>query len=84
MEKSVAISILEDIRQALNDTNNAKDKALKTVELYRKNLEIATNDKLKELIKKHTEYSRKYGEDDRKTLKLSKKIDKELRKIFDN
>lgn len=84
MEKSVAISILEDIQQALNDTNNAKDKALKTIELYRKNLEIATNDKLKELIKKHTEYCRKYGEDDRKTLKLSKKIDKELHKIFDN
>lgn len=84
MEKTVAISILEDIKEKLQDTENPKIKGLQTITTYKKNLEIATNEKLKELIKKHTEYVKKYGEYDKKTLRLSKKIDKEMRKIYNN
>lgn len=84
MEKTVAILILEDIQEKLQDTKNPKVKGLQTIDTYKKNLEIATNEKLKELIKRHTEYAKKYGEYDKKTLKLSKKIDKSMRKIFNN
>ncbi len=84
MEKTVAISILEDIYEKLQDTKNPKEKGLLTISTYRKNLEIATNENLKKLIKKHTEYAKKYGEYDKKTLRLSKKIDKRMRKIFNN
>lgn len=84
MEKQVAISILQDIQDSLKDEKNAKIKGLQTISIYKKDLEIATNEKLKELITKHTEYVKRYGEYDRKTLRLSKKIDKEMRKIFNN
>jgi len=80
MEKQTALDILEDIQQELD--RNGKDKALKTVRVYRKGLEMATNEKIKNLIEKHCEYIEKYGENDRRTLKISKKIDDELQKIY--
>lgn len=84
MEKTVAIAILEDIQEKLQDTENPKIKGLQTISNYRKNLEIATNEELKELIARHTEYVKEYGEYDKKTLRLSRKIDKKMRKIYNN
>lgn len=84
IEKTVAINILQDIQESLNDNKNAKIKGIRTIATYRKNLEIATNEKLSALIKKHTECAKRYGEYDKKTLKLNKKIDKEMQKIFNN
>lgn len=57
---------------------------LKTIKIYRKNLEIATNEKIQKLIKKQKEYIEKYGENGKRTQKLNKKIDKEINKIFNS
>lgn len=81
MEKDVAITILEDIKQSLIG-ENAKNNTIKTLEIYRKNLEISTNKKIQKLINRKKEYMEKYGKNGRKTLKLDKKIDREIKKIF--
>ena len=78
MEKQVAMEILQDIRNSLN---NDTEQALKTIEIYKRNLEIAENQKIKKLINKQKEYTKKYGENGRKTIKVNKKIDKKIRKI---
>ncbi len=83
MEREVAIAMLEDIEQSLND-KDWKNKSLKTIDLYKKNLEIAENKKLKKLIYKQKAYVKKYGEDDKRTVQLNKKIDNEMRRIFDS
>lgn len=83
MEKEVAISILEDIENSLQK-ENWKEESLKTIAIYRKGLEIATNLKIKNLIEKHREYIKKYGENDKKTIKIGKKIDEEVQKIYNN
>lgn len=83
MEKQVAINILEDIKQSLIG-NNAKEKGLKAIERYRKNLKVTTNEKIRKLIKKQKEYHKKYGEFDKRTLKFNKKIDEELKKIYNS
>lgn len=83
MEKEIAISILEDIRQLLIG-KEPKEKALRTIEIYRKNLELATNEKIKRLIEKQKEYIKKYGSNNRKILKINKKIDEEIQKIYNN
>lgn len=81
MEKQVAINILEDVIQSLIG-DNAKCKGLSTVNQYIKGLEISTNEKIQTLINKQTEYRQHYGENHKRTLKLNKKIDEELRKIY--
>jgi len=83
IEKSVVVDILEDIRQALNEDKTGT-KAMKTVEIYRKNLEVATSTKLKELVKKKKELTAKYGEDDIRVARLNKKASNELEKIFNS
>lgn len=83
IEKSVVVDILEDIRQALNEDKTGT-KAMKTVEIYRKNLEVATSTKLKELVKKKKELTSKYGEDDIRVARLNKKASNELEKIFNS
>lgn len=83
MEKEVAIDILKDIRNSLMK-ENWKEETLKTIAIYRKGLEIANNQKIEELIKRYKEYKEKYGENDRKTLKISKKIDDKIREIYSN
>lgn len=83
MEKEVAISILEDIENSLQK-DNWKEESLKTIAIYRKGLEIATNLKIKNLIEKHREYIKKYGENDKKTIKIGKKIDEEVQKIYNS
>ena len=83
MEKEVAISILEDIENSLQK-ENWKEESLKNIAIYRKGLEIATNPKIKNLIEKHRKYIEKYGENNQKSIKIGKKIDKEVQKIYNS
>ena len=52
--------------------------------IYRKGLEIATNPKIKKLMEQYKKYKEIYGEEDKKTLKIAKKIDEETHKIYNN
>lgn len=83
MDKIFALDVLENIKQDIQEdwTGN---KALKTIKIYMKNLEVAVNPKIKELIEQQKETMAKYGEDDAHTIKLNKKISKELEKIFNS
>ena len=83
MEKEVAISILEDIENSLQK-ENWKDESLKTIAIYRKGLEIAINPQIEKLIEKHRQYIEKYGENNQKSIKIGKKIDKEVQKIYNS
>ena len=83
MEKEVAIRILEDIQRNLNQ-ENWKCQTLSTIRQYKQGLLIATNDKIKKLVEKHKEYIKKYGENGKKTMALGKKIDEEVKKIYNN
>ncbi len=83
MEKEVAIKILEDIQSNLNQ-ENWKYQTLSTISQYKKGLLIATNDKIKKLVEKYKEYITKYGENGKKTIALGKKIDEEIKKIYNN
>lgn len=83
IEKEVAIDILEDIQNSLTQTK-WKEESLKTIAIYRKGLEIATSPKIKNLVEKYKEYKENYGENDKKTLKIAKKIDDETHKIYKN
>ena len=83
MEKEVAIKILEDIQSNLNQ-ENWKYQTLSTISQYKKGLLIATNDKIKKLVEKYKEYITKYGENGKKTMALGKKIDEEIKKIYNN
>ena len=80
MEKEKAIEILEEIESQLN-YKDCKE-AEKTIDIYIKNLEISTNDRIQQLIEKNTKYREKYGEDSFRTKMLAKKIDKELIAIY--
>lgn len=80
MEKQVAISILEDIYSSLQGYD-WKDKGLKTLKIYRKNLEMSTDKEIQQLIEKQKEYIEKYGEDSIKTKRLNKRVDKKIREI---
>lgn len=79
MEKKVAIGILEDIQDSLQKENWKKE-SLKTIDIYRKGLLIATNDKIKKLI----EESKRYDENSVKYRKIGKKIDEEVQKIYNS
>ena len=83
IEKHIAINILEDIQNSLMQ-KNWKEESLKNIHLYRKGLEIATSPKIKNLVKKHKKYVKKYGENDKKTLEIAQKVDDETHKIFNN
>ncbi len=83
MEKEVAIRILEDIQRNLNQ-ENWKCQTLSTIRQYKQGLLIATNGKIKKLVEKHKEYIKKYGENGKKTMALGKKIDEEVKKIYND
>ena len=83
VEKQVALDILEEIKKDIQEDATGT-KALKTIDIYRKNLEIAVNPKLKALVEQQKEVMAKYGEDDAHTIRLNKNISKELEKIFNN
>lgn len=80
MEKDVAVSILEEIQDNLRSAN-WKQKTLKTIKLYEKNLEISSNEKIKALVDKYNRHLQAFGESDKRTMSLLKKIDKEIVKI---
>lgn len=80
IDKEKAIEILEEIESQLNYKD--QEQAEKTIDTYIKNLEISTNDRIQQLIDKHTQYRKKYGEDSFRTKMLAKKIDKELLAIY--
>ena len=73
MEKKVAVDILEDIKQSIIDDDSGV-KALNTLEIYRKNLEISVNPKIRKLVDEQKEIISKYGEDDIHTVKINNKI----------
>lgn len=83
MNKNEAINILEDIQSNLNQ-DDWKCKTLSTISQYKKGLLIATNPKIKKLVEKHREYIKKYGENGKKTIAVGKKIDEEIKKIYNN
>lgn len=64
MENEIAIQILEDIKEGLY-SENWKTRTLSTIKQYRKNLLIATNEDLKNLVedlKKYQDDSKEYEE----------------------
>lgn len=79
VEKEVAISILQDIK---DDIVKDKSKVLRTIDIYVKNLEVATSPKIKELVAKKKELVAKYGEEDKRVEKINKKASAEINKIF--
>lgn len=79
VDKQVAISILEDIKQ---DIIKDKLKGLRTIDIYVRNLEVATSPKIKELVAKQKELVTKYGEDDARVIRVNKKASAEINKIF--
>lgn len=81
MDKEVAVSILEDVKQSLYN-ENAKQKGLSTINQYICGLKITQNEKIQQLINKQKEYCKLYGENDKRTVKLNRKVDEELKKIF--
>ena len=83
MEKEVAISILEDIENSLQK-ENWKEKSLRTINQYEKGLKVATNKKIQELIEKQKVLIEEKGKNSKEIIKINKKIDEEIRKIFNN
>ncbi len=83
MDKQDAITILKNIKDSLNK-DNWKIETLRTINIYEKNIKILLDKKIRKLIDKQKEYINIYGEDSKKTIKINKKIDKELRKRFKN
>ena len=78
--KSDAINILKEIEEDLKNDN--REKAIKDIDYYIKNIEITTNKKINELIYKYLEMKKNYGLYDKRTISISKKIDKEMLTIF--
>ena len=77
VDKQVAISILEDIKQEIID-----GKTNGTLEIYIKNLEVATSPKIKSLVAKQKALLEKYDEDDARVIRINKKALAEINKIF--
>lgn len=80
IEKQEAIEILEEIEAKLNYKEWRLVK--KDIEYYIKNLEVAENEKIKNLITKYEKIKKVYGESSYKTRILAKKIDKKLLEIY--
>ena len=79
IEKSVAINILEDIQQCLNQ-ENWQARTLSTATQYKKGLLVAIDDELKELITEH----KKYDENSPEAIELTHKISERLRSIYNS
>lgn len=79
VEKEVALSILQDIK---DDIIKDKSKGLRTIDIYVKNLEVATSPKIRELVAKQKELVTKYGEYDARVIRVNKKASDEIGKIF--
>ena len=80
IEKTIVINMLEDIKSNLKYNN--RERALKDVNIYIKNIELTVNKKIKKLTAKCKLYRKKYGENHILFIITSKKLDKEIHKIF--
>lgn len=80
IEKQEVIEILEEIERKLNYKEWRLAK--KDIEYYIKNLEVAENEIIKNLITKYEKIRKTYGENSYKTKILAKKIDKKLLEIY--
>ena len=80
IEKSEVLNILQDIE--LNLDNRNCERALKDVNIYIKNIELTTNEKIKNLFSMYEEYLQLYGKNHIKTMMIRKKLDKEFCKTF--
>lgn len=78
--KSEAINILKEIEEDLKNEN--REKAIKDINYYIKNIEITTDKKINELMYKYLEMKKNYGLYDKRTISISQKIDKEMLTIF--
>ena len=75
IEKAVALDILENIEEDLKCGN--KDKAVESIDKI-------LNNKLYNLMTEYKKVLEKYGKNNKKTLKIEKKINKEMtRTIFE-
>lgn len=81
MKKSTAINILEDIQDSLY-CNNWKENSLLKIRYYTNCLEVSISPKINKLIEKYRKSINQYGKNNKKSLKLAKKIDDEIDKIF--
>lgn len=79
IEKAVAINILEDIQQCLNQ-ENWQNKTLSSAKQYKKGILISIDNELKELIAER----KKYDEDSPEAMELSQKISEKLEKIYNS
>lgn len=73
IEKAVALDILENIENDLKCGN--KDKAIE-------NIDKILNNKLYYLMAEYKKSQERYGKNSEKTLKIAKKIDKEMNRIL--
>lgn len=73
IEKAVAIHILEQIEADLK--NEKKDKAIESIDRI-------LNNKLYNLMTEYKKVLEKYGKNNKKTLKIEQKIDKEMTRTF--
>lgn len=80
IEKQEVIEILEEIERKLNYKEWILAK--KDIQYYIKNLEVAENEKIKNLITRYKKTRKAYGESNYKTKILAKKIDKKLLEIY--
>ena len=81
IQKERAIAILEDIQDSLM-SDDWKEKTLQNINLYIKGLDIVTDKKIEKMVNKHCEYTKIYGENGRKTIRLGKKLDREVQEIY--
>ena len=73
IEKAVALNILEGIEKNLKGGNT--DKAIESID-------IILNNKLYNLMTEYKKVLEKYGKNNKKTLKIEQKIDKEMTRTF--
>lgn len=81
MKKSVAIDILKDVRESLSQ-ENWQEQTLRTINIYKKNIEISMNPTIQKLIKRYKKSFDRYGERNIMTIILGKRIDKKMQEIF--
>ena len=81
MEKSIAINILEDIKDSLSQ-ENWEEQTMKTIRTYRKNIEISMNPQIQRMVRHYKRCFDKYGENNIITILLGKRIDKKMQEIF--
>lgn len=73
IEKAVALNILEGIEENLKGGNI--DKAIESIDRI-------LNNKLYNLMTEYKKVLEKYGKNNKKTLKIEQKIDKEMTRTF--